>query len=96
MSDRPELLKQLALEVIDGILLDAVKIYTDGSLPGNKVVDDLAKAASSKHVDSVDHMSTEIYRAKELLCRNWVVPPVHSWYFQRHLGFAISFKSYRS
>ncbi|GFW14707.1 hypothetical protein TNCV_1561701 [Trichonephila clavipes] len=31
MSDHPELLKQLALEVIDGIPLDGVKIYTDGS-----------------------------------------------------------------
>ncbi|GFT35682.1 hypothetical protein TNCV_2849711 [Trichonephila clavipes] len=31
MSDHPELLKQLALEVIDGIPLDAAKIYTDGS-----------------------------------------------------------------
>ncbi|GFV01050.1 hypothetical protein TNCV_1009711 [Trichonephila clavipes] len=31
MSDHPELLKQLALDVINGIPLDAVKIYTDGS-----------------------------------------------------------------
>ncbi|GFV33052.1 uncharacterized protein TNCV_3365041 [Trichonephila clavipes] len=31
MSDHPELLKQLALEVIDEIPLDAAKIYTDGS-----------------------------------------------------------------
>ncbi|GFU93566.1 uncharacterized protein TNCV_948081 [Trichonephila clavipes] len=31
MSDHPELLKQLALEVIAGIPLDAAKIYTDGS-----------------------------------------------------------------
>ncbi|GFY03929.1 RNase H domain-containing protein [Trichonephila clavipes] len=31
MSDHPELLKQMALEVIDGIPLDAAKIYTDGS-----------------------------------------------------------------
>ncbi|GFU77344.1 RNase H domain-containing protein [Trichonephila clavipes] len=31
MSDHPELLKQLALEVIDGILLDAAKIYTNDS-----------------------------------------------------------------
>ncbi|GFX26713.1 transmembrane protein 161B [Trichonephila clavipes] len=31
MSGYPELLKQLALEVIDGIPLDALKIYTDGS-----------------------------------------------------------------
>ncbi|GFT71671.1 putative RNA-directed DNA polymerase from transposon BS [Trichonephila clavipes] len=30
MSDHPELFKQLALEVIDGIALDAAKIYTDG------------------------------------------------------------------
>ncbi|GFV11607.1 RNase H domain-containing protein [Trichonephila clavipes] len=31
MSDHPKLLKQLALEVIDGIPLDAAKIYTDGN-----------------------------------------------------------------
>ncbi|GFS80828.1 uncharacterized protein TNCV_1334561 [Trichonephila clavipes] len=31
MSDHPELLKQLALEVIDGIPPDVIKIYTDGS-----------------------------------------------------------------
>ncbi|GFW42464.1 uncharacterized protein TNCV_240611 [Trichonephila clavipes] len=31
MSDLPGILKQLALEVIDGIPLDAGKIYTDGS-----------------------------------------------------------------
>ncbi|GFW40170.1 hypothetical protein TNCV_5118531 [Trichonephila clavipes] len=30
MPDHPELLKQLALEVIDGIPLNAAKIYTDG------------------------------------------------------------------
>ncbi|GFU93852.1 uncharacterized protein TNCV_1660761 [Trichonephila clavipes] len=41
--------------------------------------------------------STEIYsRAKELICRIWVVPPVHPWYFQRHPGSAISFKGSRS
>ncbi|PRD25296.1 UNVERIFIED_CONTAM: hypothetical protein NCL1_41322 [Trichonephila clavipes] len=41
--------------------------------------------------------STEIYsRAKELICRTWVVPPVHPWYFQRHPGSAISFKGSRS
>ncbi|GFW24943.1 hypothetical protein TNCV_3846771 [Trichonephila clavipes] len=31
MSDHPKLFKQLALEVIDGISLDAAKIHTDGS-----------------------------------------------------------------
>ncbi|GFT70770.1 uncharacterized protein TNCV_2491061 [Trichonephila clavipes] len=31
MFDHPELLKQLALEVIDGVTLDAAKICTDGS-----------------------------------------------------------------
>ncbi|GFV15528.1 uncharacterized protein TNCV_4835541 [Trichonephila clavipes] len=41
--------------------------------------------------------STEIYsRAKELICRTWVVPPVQPWYFQRHPGSAISFKDSRS
>ncbi|GFY36278.1 RNase H domain-containing protein [Trichonephila clavipes] len=99
MSDLPEL-KQLALEVINGIPLDASKIYTDGSLLGNKVADDLAKAATSNPVDPEDHMvftSTEIYsRAKELICRTWIVPPVHPWYFQRHPGSAISFKGSRS
>ncbi|GFX95851.1 uncharacterized protein TNCV_2084311 [Trichonephila clavipes] len=50
--------------------------------------------------DQEDHMVltlTEIYsRAKELICRTWVVPPVHPWYFQRHPGSAISFKGSRS
>ncbi|GFV64703.1 RNase H domain-containing protein [Trichonephila clavipes] len=69
-------------------------------LPGNEVADDLVKAATSNPVDPEDHMvliSTEIYsRAKELICRTWVVPPVHPWYFQRHPGSAISFKGSRS
>ncbi|GFX97334.1 RNase H domain-containing protein [Trichonephila clavipes] len=66
----------------------------------NEVADDLAKAATSNPVNPEDHTvltSTEIYsRAKELICRTWVVPPVHPWYFQRHLGSAISFKGSRS
>ncbi|GFW35742.1 RNase H domain-containing protein [Trichonephila clavipes] len=66
---------------------------------GNEVADDLAKAATSNLVDPEDHMVltlTEIYsRAKELICRTWVVPPVHPWYFQRHPGSAISFKGSR-
>ncbi|GFX95821.1 RNase H domain-containing protein [Trichonephila clavipes] len=66
----------------------------------NEIADDLAKAATSNAVDPEDHMvltSTEIYsRAKELICRTWVVPPVHPWYFQRHPGSGISFKGSRS
>ncbi|GFX10745.1 uncharacterized protein TNCV_147871 [Trichonephila clavipes] len=54
----------------------------------------------SDPVDPEDRMvltSTEIYsRAKELICRTWVVPPLHPWYFQRHPGSAISFKGSRS
>ncbi|GFW14642.1 RNase H domain-containing protein [Trichonephila clavipes] len=77
----PELLKQLALDAIDGIPLDAPKIYTDGSFLGNEVVNNLAKAASSSSVDLEDHMvltSNEIYsRAKKLICRTWLLPPVH-------------------
>ncbi|GFT24146.1 RNase H domain-containing protein [Trichonephila clavipes] len=114
MSDYPELLKQLALEVIDGILLDVVKIYTDGNrhpihlqwvpshvgLHGNDVADDLVKAATSDPVDPEDHIvltSTEIYsRTKELICRAWIVPPLHPWYFQRHPGSTILFKGSRS
>ncbi|GFW96476.1 RNase H domain-containing protein [Trichonephila clavipes] len=69
-------------------------------LLGNEVADDLAKAATSNHVNPKDHVvltSTEIYsRAKELICRTWVVPPVHPLYFQRHPGSAISFKGSRS
>ncbi|GFU67528.1 RNase H domain-containing protein [Trichonephila clavipes] len=124
MSDHPKILKQLALDVIDGIPLDAAKIYTDGSdstnrsiphlfqqlsdrhpihlqwvpsnvgLLGNEVADDLVKTATSSPVNPEDHMvltSTEIYsRAKELISRTWVVPPVHPWYFQRHSGSTIS------
>ncbi|GFV90679.1 RNase H domain-containing protein [Trichonephila clavipes] len=68
-------------------------IPSNVSLLGNEVVDDLAKAATSNPVDQGNHMvltSTEIYpRAKELICRTWVVPPVHPWSFQRHPGSAI-------
>ncbi|GFS78081.1 RNase H domain-containing protein [Trichonephila clavipes] len=39
MSDHPELLKQLALEVIDGIPLDAAKIYTDSSKGETNTID---------------------------------------------------------
>ncbi|GFS91653.1 RNase H domain-containing protein [Trichonephila clavipes] len=60
----------------------------------NQAADDLPKA------DPEDHMvltSTEIYsRAKELIYRTWVVPPVHSWYFQRHPESATSFKGSKS
>ncbi|GFX49986.1 RNase H domain-containing protein [Trichonephila clavipes] len=56
-------------------------------LPGNEVADDLAKAAASGPENRKAHMvrsSTEIYSsAKELICRTWVVPTVHPWYFQR-------------
>ncbi|GFW40171.1 RNase H domain-containing protein [Trichonephila clavipes] len=48
-------------------------------LLGNEFADDLAKAATRNPVDPEDHMvltSTESYsRAKELICRTWVVPP---------------------
>ncbi|GFV74090.1 RNase H domain-containing protein [Trichonephila clavipes] len=85
MSDYPKLLKQLALEGIDGIPLDTVKILiaivSHVGLPGNEVADDLAKATASDPVDLEDHIvlkSTEIYfRAKELISRAWVVFPVH-------------------
>ncbi|GFW95798.1 RNase H domain-containing protein [Trichonephila clavipes] len=39
MSDLPELLKQLALEVVDGIPLDAAKIYFDGSKGETNITD---------------------------------------------------------
>ncbi|GFY11486.1 RNase H domain-containing protein [Trichonephila clavipes] len=65
-------------------------------LPRNEVVDDLAKAATSDPVNPEDHMvltSTEIYsRAKELICRTWVVPPVLSktpWICHIIQGFQI-------
>ncbi|GFV66881.1 RNase H domain-containing protein [Trichonephila clavipes] len=69
-------------------------------LPRNEVADDLANVAASNPVDLEDHMvltSTEIYsRAKDLICRTWVVPPVQPLYFQSHPGSAISFKGCRS
>ncbi|GFT10185.1 RNase H domain-containing protein [Trichonephila clavipes] len=91
MSDHPKLLKQLALKVIDGIPLDASKIYTDGNrhpihlqwAPSHVgLANDLAKAAASDPGDSEDTMvltTTEIdSRAKEFICRTWVdPPPVH-------------------
>ncbi|GFU99059.1 RNase H domain-containing protein [Trichonephila clavipes] len=66
----------------------------------NEVADDLANVAASNPVDLEDHVvltSTEIYsRAKDLICRTWVVPPVQPLYFQSHPGSAISFKGSRS
>ncbi|GFT78413.1 putative RNA-directed DNA polymerase from transposon BS [Trichonephila clavipes] len=68
-------------------LLDRHSIYLQWvpshvGLLGNEVADNLAKAASSNPVDPENHMvltSTEIYsRVKELICRTWVVTPVHS------------------
>ncbi|GFW40820.1 RNase H domain-containing protein [Trichonephila clavipes] len=74
--------------------------WVPSGLLGNEVVDDLAKAATSNPVNPEDHMvltSTEIYsRAKELIYRTCVVPPVHPWYFQRYPGSTISFKGSRS
>ncbi|GFY15518.1 uncharacterized protein TNCV_1573291 [Trichonephila clavipes] len=59
----------------------------------NEVADDLAKEATSNPVDPEDHMvltSTEIYsRAKELICRTWVVPPVHPCTFCNVWGFPV-------
>ncbi|GFU42371.1 RNase H domain-containing protein [Trichonephila clavipes] len=76
------------------------KIPCFRGLLGNEIANDLAKAATSNPVDPENHMvltSTEIYsRAKEFICRTWVVPPVHPWCFQRHPGSAISFKGSRS
>ncbi|GFY06132.1 RNase H domain-containing protein [Trichonephila clavipes] len=75
-------------------------VLSHEGLSGNEVADDLAKVATRDPVDREDHMiltSTKIYsRAKELICRTWIVPPVHPWYFQRHPGSAISFKGSRS
>ncbi|GFU05490.1 transposable element Tcb2 transposase [Trichonephila clavipes] len=52
-------------------------------LPGNEETDDLAKAATSDPLDPEDHMvltSIAIYsRAKQLIYKTWVVPPVHPW-----------------
>ncbi|GFX01298.1 RNase H domain-containing protein [Trichonephila clavipes] len=62
-------------------------------LLGNEVSDDLAKAATSNPVDLENDMvltSTEIYsRAKGLICRTWVVPPVHPCIFCNVWGFPV-------
>ncbi|GFT67174.1 RNase H domain-containing protein [Trichonephila clavipes] len=75
-------------------------VPSHGGLTGDKVADDFAKTAASDPVDPEDHMmlaSSEIYSmAKELICRAWVVPPVHPSYFKRHPGTGISFKVSRS
>ncbi|GFT26658.1 hypothetical protein TNCV_3604631 [Trichonephila clavipes] len=93
-SAGPEVLNFRGLGVRDSVL---VTIRDDDR---KNVVDDIAKAATSNPVDPEDHMiltSTKINsEAKELICRTWVVPPVHPWYFQRHPGSAISFKGSRS
>ncbi|GFW56846.1 RNase H domain-containing protein [Trichonephila clavipes] len=62
-------------------------------LLGNEVADDLAKVAISNPVDLEDHVvltTTEIYsRDKELICRIWVVPPVHLCTFCNVWGFPV-------
>ncbi|GFV66883.1 RNase H domain-containing protein [Trichonephila clavipes] len=82
----------------DPILLQWVPSHV--GQPGNEVADDLANVAASNPVDLEDHMvltSTKIYsRAKVLIFRTWVVPPVQPLYFQSHPGSAISFKGCRS
>ncbi|GFV95214.1 RNase H domain-containing protein [Trichonephila clavipes] len=62
MSDHPKLLKQLALEVIDGIPLDAAKIYTDGSkgetnTTGSGVLIELPGRAIKFQRRNADHAS---------------------------------------
>ncbi|GFW85855.1 uncharacterized protein TNCV_855041 [Trichonephila clavipes] len=42
------------------------------------------------------YIDRDLLQAKELICRTWVVLPVHPWYFQRHPGSAIPFKGSRS
>ncbi|GFW73788.1 uncharacterized protein TNCV_1542421 [Trichonephila clavipes] len=99
MFDHPELLKELPLGVIDGIHWMQPRSILLAAF-SETVADDLVKAATSNPVDPEDQMvltSTEIYsRDKELICRTWVVPPVHSGYLQRHHGPAISFEGSRS
>ncbi|GFX23926.1 RNase H domain-containing protein [Trichonephila clavipes] len=62
-------------------------------LLGNEVADYLAKAATSNPMDPEDHMaltSTKIYsRAKELICRTWVVRPVHPCTFCQVWDFPV-------
>ncbi|GFS50751.1 putative RNA-directed DNA polymerase from transposon BS [Trichonephila clavipes] len=64
-------------------------VFSHVCLLRNKVANDLVKMAASDPVDPKDHMvltSTKIYSsAKELICRTWVVPPVHPWYFPNTL-----------
>ncbi|GFV84923.1 RNase H domain-containing protein [Trichonephila clavipes] len=89
MSDHPELLKQLAQEVVDGILLETVEIYTDGNEgeTGSGVLIELPDHIINIQRRNADHAS--VFRTE-------VVPPVHPWYFQRYPGSAISFKVSRS
>ncbi|GFV88785.1 beta,beta-carotene 9',10'-oxygenase [Trichonephila clavipes] len=94
-------LRSLSLRIVPSVHLtgESLVLILGGSLPGNEVAHDLAAAATNYPVDPEDHMVltlTEIYsRAKEFICRTWVVP-VHPWYFKRHPGSAISFKGSRS
>ncbi|GFV73104.1 uncharacterized protein TNCV_3665211 [Trichonephila clavipes] len=93
MSDHPELLKQLALELSGRHPVHLQWVPSHVDLLGNEVADDLAKAATRNPVDPEDHMvltSTEIYsRAEELICRTWVVPPVHPCTFCNVWGFPV-------
>ncbi|PRD23238.1 UNVERIFIED_CONTAM: hypothetical protein NCL1_46927 [Trichonephila clavipes] len=41
--------------------------------------------------------SIEVYsKAKELIYRTWVVPPIQLWYFQRYPGSVVSIKGFRT
>ncbi|GFX87380.1 RNase H domain-containing protein [Trichonephila clavipes] len=73
MSDHPELLKQLALRVIDGIPLDAAKIYTDGSkgetnITGSGVLIELPGRVIKFQRRNADHAS--VFRT-ELIAIMW-------------------------
>ncbi|GFW25756.1 hypothetical protein TNCV_1310171 [Trichonephila clavipes] len=63
--DHPEILKQLALEVIDGIPLDAVKIYTDGgrgetNTTGSEVLIDRIFKIHRRNADHASVIRTEL------------------------------------
>ncbi|GFX96143.1 uncharacterized protein TNCV_2290321 [Trichonephila clavipes] len=79
-ADLPAYLKQLALERIGNILIDAVQVYTDGSR------DNYYTSGSGIYIKSQDHIlriQTVAWFFAVIKHQNkttWITPPEHYWY----------------
>ncbi|GBL76757.1 hypothetical protein AVEN_53433-1 [Araneus ventricosus] len=96
-KDHPTYLRQLTLEIINDIPVDAVKVYTEVdsshvNIQGNKITDALAKAgADDASVPSAPLTYLELFsRAKSRNKTIWLIPPVHHWYQGSRPGGCLS------